>query len=176
MKGAVLYGPRDVRFEELADPTIVKPATRLSAWPRRECAVPTCGRTAARNPPRRRHRWATSIAASSRRSGGSTTNPSDHLPRSRSGCSPNVVGRCTRAAGNPLTPPGAGESRGRTRPALLTGSPAAAGCRAVHVPPATARSARGICRGAPQRGSSSRPDPPPHRTARTPTRRMAGRA
>jgi hypothetical protein len=34
MKGAVLYGPRDVRFEELTDPKIIKPTDaviRISA-------------------------------------------------------------------------------------------------------------------------------------------------
>jgi threonine dehydrogenase-like Zn-dependent dehydrogenase len=52
MKGTILYGPRDVRFEERADPTIVEPTDailRLAAtcvcgsdlWPYRESEAPT---------------------------------------------------------------------------------------------------------------------------------------
>ena len=68
MRGAVLYGPRDVRFEERDEPTIIEPTDaiiRLSAtcvcgsdlWPYRGID----------GPPSRR-RWATSTAASSKRS------------------------------------------------------------------------------------------------------------
>ena len=68
MRGTVLYGPRDIRVEERADPTIVEPTDaiiRLAAtcvcgsdlWPYR-------GIDAVASRPR----WATSTAASSRRS------------------------------------------------------------------------------------------------------------
>jgi len=68
MRGAVLYGPRDVRFEERAAPTIIEPTDAiigLSAtcicgsdlWPYRGI-----------NPITDRRPWGTSTAASSRRS------------------------------------------------------------------------------------------------------------
>ena len=33
MRGTVLYGPRDVRFEELPDPTIVEPTDAIISLP-----------------------------------------------------------------------------------------------------------------------------------------------
>ncbi len=68
MKGAVLYAPGDVRFEERDDPTIINPTDavlRLSAtcvcgsdlWPYRGADAVSS-----------RRRWATSTAASSKRS------------------------------------------------------------------------------------------------------------
>ncbi len=69
MKATMLYGPRDVRFEERPDPAIVQPTdaiirvlgrVRLRVRP-----LAVSGRAAASTVPRR---WATSTAASSRRS------------------------------------------------------------------------------------------------------------
>jgi len=68
MKGAVLYGPRDVRFEERSTPTIIEPTDaiiRISAscvcgsdlWPYRGI-----------NPITQRRRWVMNTAALSRRS------------------------------------------------------------------------------------------------------------
>ena len=68
MRGAVLYGPRDVRFEERAAPRIVEPTDAVI----RIAATCVCGsdlwpyRGISRSTGRRR--WGTSTAASSRRS------------------------------------------------------------------------------------------------------------
>jgi hypothetical protein len=69
MRGAVLYGPGDVRFEERVAPTIIAPTDaiiRMSATC--ICGSETYGLTAASKRPTGRRRWGTSIAASSRRS------------------------------------------------------------------------------------------------------------
>ena len=69
MRGAVLYAPGDVRFEERADPTIEQPDRRDHPhWPPPASAGRTCGPTAASRPSTNRPRWATSTSASSRRS------------------------------------------------------------------------------------------------------------
>lgn len=47
MKGAVLYGPRDVRFEERGTPKIVGRRTQLSGHRRRASAGPIYGPTGA---------------------------------------------------------------------------------------------------------------------------------
>ena len=68
MKGTVLYGPRDVRFEERDAPTIIEPTDAII----RISATCVCGsdlwpyRGISRSPSRRR--WGTNTAASSRRS------------------------------------------------------------------------------------------------------------
>ena len=68
MRGAVLYGPRDVRFEERDTPKIIEPTDAII----RISATCVCGsdlwpyRGFSRSPSRRR--WGTSTAASSRRS------------------------------------------------------------------------------------------------------------
>jgi len=68
MRGAVLYGPRDVRFEERDAPTIIKPTDAVI----RISATCVCGSdlwpiaASARSP--NRLRWGTNTAASSRRS------------------------------------------------------------------------------------------------------------
>ena len=65
MRGAVLYGPRDLRFEERDIPAILKPTdaiVRNSAT----CVVLTCGHTAESTRFPRRRRWGTSTAALSR--------------------------------------------------------------------------------------------------------------
>ena len=49
MRGTMLYGPRDVRFEERPDPKIISRRTRSSGSRRPACAGPTCGPTAALN-------------------------------------------------------------------------------------------------------------------------------
>jgi threonine dehydrogenase-like Zn-dependent dehydrogenase len=70
MLGTVLHGPRDVRFEEVAEPAVVEPADAViriavtcvcgsDLWPYRGCSRSTG-----------RRRWHTSIAGSSRRSAG----------------------------------------------------------------------------------------------------------
>ena len=68
MQATVLYGARDVRFEERPDPTISSRRTPSSGCRPPASAGPTCGRIAAFNRSPRRPRWATSTAASSRRS------------------------------------------------------------------------------------------------------------
>ena len=69
MRGTVLYGPRDVRFEERPDPTIVEPTDaiiRLPAHLRVRLGPLALPRHRAGR--RSRRRWATSTSASSRRS------------------------------------------------------------------------------------------------------------
>ncbi len=75
MRGAVLYGPRDVRFEEREVPKIVKPTDaviRISSAcvcgsRPRACAGLICGRIAASNQLLGQPRWGTSTAASWRK-------------------------------------------------------------------------------------------------------------
>jgi threonine dehydrogenase-like Zn-dependent dehydrogenase len=68
MRGAVLYGPRDVRFEERDVPKIIKPADAII----RTSATCVCGsdlcHTAASIRFRSQRRWDTSTVASSRKS------------------------------------------------------------------------------------------------------------
>jgi hypothetical protein len=66
MKGAVLYGPRDVRFEEREARKSRSRPTPSSASRRRAYAGLTCARIAAFNRLSSRPRWGMSIAASSR--------------------------------------------------------------------------------------------------------------
>ena len=68
MKGAVLYEPGDIRFEDRETPKIIEQRTRCSASRRPACADRTCGRTGACSQSTVRRRWAMSIAASSQRS------------------------------------------------------------------------------------------------------------
>ena len=68
MQATVLYGERDVRFEDRPEPTILEPTDAIIRLPSRASADPTCGRTAAFKRFRHRSRWVTSTAASSRRS------------------------------------------------------------------------------------------------------------
>ena len=58
MRGAVLYGPRDVRFEERAAPTIVEPTDAIIRIRPPACVGPTCSPTAALAGSPSPHRWA----------------------------------------------------------------------------------------------------------------------
>ena len=68
MRGAVLYGPRDVRFEEREVPKIIKPTDAIIRVSRHVFADPTSGRIVAFSRLLSQPRWATSTAASSRKS------------------------------------------------------------------------------------------------------------
>ena len=68
MEATVLYGARDIRFEDRPEPTILEPTDAIIRLPLRASAGRTCGRIAACNRSQHRRRWATSTAASSRRS------------------------------------------------------------------------------------------------------------
>jgi hypothetical protein len=68
MQGAVLYAPRDIRFEERDQPKIIKPTDAIIRTSVPASAGRTCGPTAASIPSRNRVRWATSIVALSRKS------------------------------------------------------------------------------------------------------------
>ena len=67
MKGAVLHAPGDVRFEERAEPAIVKPTDAVIRVAVRASAGPTSGPIAVRSPSKDPRRWDTSTAASSKR-------------------------------------------------------------------------------------------------------------
>ena len=67
MRGAVIYGPKDVRLQERPDPTIVSSRrTRSCAPSRPACADRTCGATAASSRSPSRRRSGTSTSASSK--------------------------------------------------------------------------------------------------------------
>ena len=111
MRGAILYGPRDVRFEQRAAPTIIEPTDAII----RISATCVCGsdlwpyRGISRSPSR--PRWGTSTAASSRRSA---------APSSRSSPASSSSARSSP----PTTP--ARTARRVTRPPACTGSSSAA--------------------------------------------------
>ena len=68
MRGTVLYGPRDIRFEDRETPKIVEPTDAVI----RIAATCVCGSDLwpyrGLQPINGRRRWATNTAASSRRS------------------------------------------------------------------------------------------------------------
>jgi hypothetical protein len=66
MRGAVLYGTKDVRFEERADPKIVEPTDVILKLSANWSAGRICGPIAASMRRRDRRRWDTNIAGSSR--------------------------------------------------------------------------------------------------------------
>lgn len=68
MKGAVLYGPKDIRFEDCDDPRIIEPTDAVLRLRPPACAGRISGRTAAYNPSTGRHTWGMSIAALSKKS------------------------------------------------------------------------------------------------------------
>jgi hypothetical protein len=68
MQGAVLYGPRDVRFEERETPKITSRRTPSSDSRQHVSADRTCGRIVVSNRLLSPPQWGTSTAASLKRS------------------------------------------------------------------------------------------------------------
>jgi threonine dehydrogenase-like Zn-dependent dehydrogenase len=68
MQATVLYGERDIRFEDRAEPTIVQASDAIIRLPFTCICGSTCGRTAAFKQCPHPSRWAMRTAASSRRS------------------------------------------------------------------------------------------------------------
>ena len=64
MQGAVLYGPRDVRFEERGVPKLLSRRTPSSDFRRHVSADRTCGRIVVSNRLLSPPQWDTSTAAS----------------------------------------------------------------------------------------------------------------
>jgi len=137
MKGTVLYGPRDVRFEERDEPKMIEPTDaiiRISAQP--AFAGPTCGLTVALAGSPSRARWGTNTAAllrsavSSVKPGqfviGSFATSDNTCPHCRAGyqssCHPPRVhysgagAAAARAAGRRDTRPDLGHALGRPDP------------------------------------------------------------
>ncbi len=67
MEATVLYGARDVRFEDRPAPTIIEPTDAVIRLPLTCICGSDLWPSAAFNRSRRRRRWATSTAGSSRR-------------------------------------------------------------------------------------------------------------
>jgi hypothetical protein len=68
MRGTILYGPRDIRFEDRPEPAIVEPTDAIIRMSATCCAGRTSGPTAVSTPCQSRRLWGMSTAASSRRS------------------------------------------------------------------------------------------------------------
>ena len=68
MRGTVLYGPGDIRFEDRETPKLSNRRMPSSASRPHACADRTSGRIAGSSRSRARRRWGTSTAASSKRS------------------------------------------------------------------------------------------------------------
>jgi hypothetical protein len=66
MRGTVLYGPRDIRFEDCAEPAIINPTDAIIRLAAPAFAGPTCGPTAAFKQSPGRPRWDTNTAVSSK--------------------------------------------------------------------------------------------------------------
>ena len=64
MEATVLYGARDVRFEDRPEPTIIEPTDAVIACRSRVSAGRTSGHIAAFNRSPHRRRWAMSTAGS----------------------------------------------------------------------------------------------------------------